>query len=266
MYKRPYRITKLVKGEFQDIEDTILVERPIVIEVENSPIVTIIGLPKDLKELAVGFIFTSGIIDSIEDITKIEDDMMEYKISVFLDEKSKERLNGFETETYNRVIKTTCGIPSFWRDLIADSINRSEEKLVDIKIPSSIIFKSMVKMQTETNLFRETGGCHGAALFDVEGNLLCVMEDVGRHNAIDKVIGSALLNDIKLKNTFLCSTGRLTGDAVLKAARSQIPVLASLSAAVESGVRVAFSYGLTLLGFVRGSKMNIYSRPDRITV
>jgi FdhD protein len=119
-------------------------------------------------------------------------------------------------------------------------------------------------MQTETQLFRKTGGCHGAAIFNLNGKLLGVKEDIGRHNAIDKVIGELLLKDIDFERTFLATTGRLTGDSVLKAIRANIPLVASLSAAIESGISFAFAYGQTLIGFVRGSKMNIYTRSDRI--
>ena len=119
-------------------------------------------------------------------------------------------------------------------------------------------------MQTTTPLYRETGGCHGAALFDMEGSLLSVKEDIGRHNAIDKVIGEMLLKKQDFENVFLTSTGRLTGDSVLKAIRAKIPIVASLSAAIESGIRLAVGYGITLIGFARGSRMNIYSHPERI--
>ena len=134
------------------------------------------------------------------------------------------------------------------------------------QILAKIIFSSIVEMQKNTHLFRETGGCHGAAIFDLNGNLISIKEDIGRHNAIDKVIGELLINNDSLKDKILTTTGRLTGDSVLKAARANIPILASLSAAVESGIRIAFAYGITLIGFVRGSSMNIYSRPDRIVI
>lgn len=119
-------------------------------------------------------------------------------------------------------------------------------------------------MQKETKLFRETGGCHGAAIFDFNGNLLAIKEDIGRHNAIDKVIGELIIKKTPFDEIFLTSTGRLTGDSVLKAIRANIPIMASLSAPVESGIKLAFAYGLTLIGFARGAKMNIYSFPDRI--
>ena len=93
---------------------------------------------------------------------------------------------------------------------------------------------------------------------------MSVKEDIGRHNAIDKVIGEIILNNHKTSNIILTSTGRLTGDCVLKAIRAKIPILASLSAAIESGIRLAFAYGITLIGFVRGARMNIYTHPERI--
>jgi len=141
-----------------------------------------------------------------------------------------------------------------------DILNLNTEFVVS----SELIFSSMIEMQKNTILFRETGGCHGAAIFDLNGTLITVKEDIGRHNAIDKVIGALLLKKEPFNNKILTSTGRLTGDSVLKAVRAQIPIVASLSAAIESGIRLADSYGITLIGFVRGKKMNIYTHPKRI--
>ena len=121
-------------------------------------------------------------------------------------------------------------------------------------------------MQRETHLYKETGGCHGAAIFDSNGKILSVKEDIGRHNAIDKVIGDLLLLGKKFNDKILISTGRLTGDSVLKAIRAKIPIVASLSAAIESGIRLAFAYGITLIGFVRGARLNIYTHPERIKI
>jgi len=266
MFKRTYKIKKLQKGEIRDLEDVILIEMPITIKINNDPMVTIICLPRDIKELAIGFLFTSGFIDSIEEIVELEVDKIENEVHITLDKKKADSIKDFETSSYNRVIKTSCGIPSVWRDLILNSISKTTETFRDIKVPQGLIFKCIIKMQSQTTLFKETGGCHGSALFDLNGNLINLFEDIGRHNAIDKVIGSALINNINLTTTILCSTGRLTGDSVLKAVRSQIPILASISAPIESGVRIAFSYGVTLIGFVRGNKMNIYSHPERIIV
>jgi FdhD protein len=101
-------------------------------------------------------------------------------------------------------------------------------------------------------------------LYTSEGKLITYAEDIGRHNAVDKVIGTVALKNIGFSDKFLASSGRLTGDIVLKAARVGIPVLASLSAAVSSGVEAARLTGLTLIGFVRGTRMNVFTHPERV--
>jgi len=114
--------------------------------------------------------------------------------------------------------------------------------------------------------FRKTGGVHVAALYSGGGELMSYAEDVGRHNAVDKVIGVCALRKSDFSQCFLASSGRLTGDIVLKAARMRIPLVASLAAPVDSGVEVAKRTGLTLIGFVRGSRMNVFTFPERIIV
>lgn len=267
MYKRKVNITRVKKNEKSEEIDTVLIETPIDIFINSEPLVNIVCLPESLKELAVGFIYSVGIIDSYKDIKGLEVNELEGNVHVDLIDSIEINLNKFEMDPVSRVIDTTCGIPSPWRTYIKDIIHKSKEAITlkkASKIPSEIIFKSIVKMQTKTELFRETGGCHGAALFDYKGKMISVKEDIGRHNAIDKVIGEMIIKASEINNLFLTTTGRLTGDSVLKAIRAEIPIVASLSAAIESGIRLAFAYGITLIGFVRGGRMNIYSHPERI--
>ncbi len=112
--------------------------------------------------------------------------------------------------------------------------------------------------------FRKTGGVHVAALYSAKGELVALSEDVGRHNAVDKVIGVGTAKKLDFENLFLALSGRLTGDIVLKAARMRIPIVASMAAAVDSGVEAAQLTGITLIGFVRGKRMNVYTYPERI--
>ena len=268
MYQRKVNITKIHKGALKEEIDLVLIESPIDIVVNSEPLVNIICLNKDLKELTAGFLFSIGIINTIEDISKIKIDQVEGKVYVEL-EKSLDLSKILEMNPVSRVIDTTCGIPSPWRNLIKDKleeVNNSDHSKGSITIDSDIIFSAMVKMQKETPLFKETGGCHGAAIFDLKGNLVAANEDIGRHNAIDKVIGALLFKKEPFNNKILTSTGRLTGDSVLKAVRTQIPIVASLSAAIESGIRLAFSYGITLIRFARGKRMNIYTNSKRIKI
>ena len=268
MYQRKVNITKIHKGVIKEEIDLVLIESPIDIVVNSEPLVNIICLNKDLKELTAGFLFSIGIINTIDDIFKIKVDQVEGKVYVEL-EKSLDLSKILEMNPVSRVIDTTCGIPSPWRNLIKEKLIETDDILnlnTQFIVSSELIFSSLIEMQKNTQLFRETGGCHGAAIFDAEGNLIAVSEDIGRHNAIDKVIGALLLKKESFNNKILTSTGRLTGDSVLKAVRAQIPIVVSLSAAIESGIRLASSYGITLIGFARGKRMNIYTNPKRIKI
>jgi FdhD protein len=269
LFRRKVNITRIRKGKKEETEDIILYETPIDIHVNSKPLVNIICLAKDLKELSIGFLFSIGIINSMEDIKVIKIDELENSIFVELDDDIDYNLEELDINPVSRVIDTTCGIPSPWRNVIKKTLEKSNIKdniksKDSISIKASTIFTAIKQMQISTPLYRETGGCHGAGIFDVKGTMLSVKEDIGRHNAIDKVIGEMLLKHYKFDEVFLTSTGRLTGDSVLKAVRAKIPIVASLSAAIESGVRLAFGYGITLIGFVRGARMNIYSHPNRI--
>lgn len=269
MFKRKVNITRINKQEKENLQDIILIESPIDIFINSEPLVNIICLPKDLKELVFGFLFSVGIIDSVNDVKDIKISELENNIFVELQNTVDFKIEDIDMNPVSRVVDTTCGISSPWRKLIKNRLDEAKvkEKLWSedtIKIKSDIIFSAIKKMQINTPLYRETGGCHGAAIFDFKGNLFAVKEDIGRHNAIDKVIGEMLLKKQNFENVFLTSTGRLTSDSVLKAIRAKIPIVASFSAAIESGIKLAFAYGITLIGFARGARMNIYTHPERI--
>jgi len=269
LYKRKVNITRVKRDQKSEKIDVVLIESAIDIIVNSKSIVNIVCLPDNLKELAIGFIYSIGIINSINDIKMIKIDELESKIFIDLKDSLNVDLDILNLSSVNRVIDTTCGIPSPWREPIKNLIKESKQSSLikkDIEISSKTIFSSIIEMQKQTTLFRETGGCHGAAIFDLNGTALSVKEDIGRHNAIDKVIGDLLIRKENLNNKLLTTTGRLTGDCVLKAVRARIPILASLSAAIESGIRLAFAYGITLIGFVRGNKMNIYTHSSRVKI
>ncbi len=269
MFKRKVKIFKIKKDKQEEVEDIVLYETPIDLYVNSKQLVNIICLAKDLKELSVGFLFSIGIIESIKDIKEINVNELENSIFVNLRENSKFDIEKLDINPVSRVVDTTCGISSPWRNVIKECLDKTNIKAAinakdNMRINASTIFSAIKEMQIKTPLYRETGGCHGAAIFDINGDLLSVKEDIGRHNAIDKVIGEMLLKEHDFENVFLTSTGRLTGDSILKVIKAKIPIVASLSAAIESGIRLAFAYGITLIGFVRGSRMNIYTHPDRI--
>ncbi|MBD3194061.1 MAG: formate dehydrogenase accessory sulfurtransferase FdhD [Candidatus Lokiarchaeota archaeon] len=268
MYKRKVPITRIHGNEKKTIEDEVLIEKPVDIYVNSESLVNIICLPNNLKDLAVGFLYSIGIINHLKDIENIEIDEMKYKIDIKLRKNINFDSNSLQISPVSRVVDTTCGISSPWRDSIKktlDTKNISDEISNQTeKVKAAQIYAAIKKMQINTKLYRGTGGCHGAAAFNHKNEILSIREDIGRHNAIDKVIGDLIQKKISFHNLILTSTGRLTGDSVLKAIRAKFPILASLSAGIESGIRLAFAYGITLIGFVRGNRMNIYTHPDRI--
>ena len=170
------------------------------------------------------------------------------------------------SQSFTRLVLTACGSPDYWPlSKLIDRLNL--QKLpIDLKIKAEIVSVAVRRLNTLAETFRKTGGVHIAALYSSKGELLTFAEDVGRHNAVDKVIGVYALKKGDFSQCFLASSGRLTGDIVLKAARMGIPVVASLSAAVDSGIEVAKRINLTLIGFVRGQRMNVFTFPERIVI
>jgi FdhD protein len=135
-----------------------------------------------------------------------------------------------------------------------------------LKVKAEVVFNSVNQLNFKAEVFRQTGGVHAAAIYKADGSLVALAEDVGRHNAVDKVIGMAALKQISFGECFLTSTGRLSGDIVFKASKVGLPIVASLGAALDSGIAMAEAANLTLAGFVRGKRMNIYNAPKRIIV
>ncbi|TFF99220.1 MAG: formate dehydrogenase accessory sulfurtransferase FdhD [Promethearchaeota archaeon] len=269
MFKREIPITKIKDNKKLEKFDTVLIEKSFTLFVNSHGLVNIVCLPKDLKELGVGFLFSLGIIESKEDLKDVDVDFEKGRIEIMLMKHVDFNIEQIRLNPISRVTSTDTGLTTPWRDILRDVLDKriplqfSDE---DYVLHNSIIFSAIKQMQEKTKLFKATGGAHGAAIFDIEGNLLTIKEDIGRHNAIDKVIGDFILREISFRRTFLTSTGRLTGDSLLKAIMAEFPVFASVSAAVESGINLAFDYGITLIGFVRESRMNIYTHPNRINI
>ncbi|MEM3560322.1 MAG: formate dehydrogenase accessory sulfurtransferase FdhD, partial [Nitrososphaerota archaeon] len=135
---------------------------------------------------------------------------------------------------------------------------------LDFKINFEKILLAFKKLNEETLIYRKTGGTHAAALFNELAELIYLAEDVGRHNAIDKVIGKAAIDNLNYEKVFLATTGRQTIEMILKAIRVRIPIVASISAPTEKSIEIADKYGLTLICFVRGNRFNIYTHDERI--
>jgi len=245
-------------GKAQRAFDYVAVERPLFVYLNKIHYATIYSSPTQLKELAVGHVLSEGIIKSIREIGNItlgKDSVCRLKLKANVNLENRLKLS----TPFSRVILSACGTSQPYQ-----FIGKLPRITSALKVNAKVIIESVRQLNFMADTFRKTGGVHIATIYKSDGNLVSFAEDVGRHNAVDKVIGACALDKIDFDNCFLAVSGRLTGDMVLKAGRVGIPIVASLAAALDSGVTLAEDLGLTLVGFVRGKRMNIYTFPERI--
>jgi len=252
-------------GKVKHTTDLVAEETPLHIFLNNTHFVTILCSPHQLKELALGHVLSEGIVKSRKEIRNIlfEEEKQICRIQFKSDIDIKEKIE--LARPFSRLITSSCSPSDYW----------PFPKLVDrIKLPkasSNLVVKAEIISSCVKNLnfaaetFRKTGGVHVATLHEENGDLLALAEDVGRHNAVDKVVGIRALKNLGFSKCFLALSGRLTGDMVLKAARMGLPIIASQAAAIKSGIEVAKHCKITVIGFARGKRMNIYAYPERVT-
>jgi len=243
--------------------DFVAEETPIHIFLNQTHYVSILCSPNQLKELAIGHLLSEGILKSTDEIreTRLEKGG---KCLVRLKSEIDAEKRFCISQPFARLIVSACGSPDYWP--LSKLIDRlSLVKLnLGLTVEAKVISESVKRLNTLAERFRKTGGVHVAALYSAKGELSALSEDVGRHNAVDKVIGVGTAKKLDFENLFLALSGRLTGDIVLKAARMKIPIVTSMAAAINSGVEAAQLTRITLIGFVRGKRMNVYTYPERI--
>lgn len=254
---RKFRAVRIKEGKRQDIEEKVVREAVLRIFLNEKEIVALSCTPCDLTYLAAGFLLSEGFLGDVTEIEKV--DSSEAKVVVHTREPRKvgeeSRLKGVLTSGCGRG-KTFAS----WED-----IDPLEDTLIDLDLSfsSDEIHKIMSQFQQRSRLFMETAGVHGAALATGDGILL-FNEDIGRHNAVDKVLGESFLKGIDLKDKFLVISGRVSSDIVSKLWNSGLSLVVSRTAPTSLAVEMAQRLGITVVGFVRGGRMNIYSYPVRI--
>jgi FdhD protein len=251
--------------------ETLVVEEPMEIRVNGSPITVTMRTPGSDIELAQGFLLTEGIITRRDDVLAVRycrgsagpDGANTYNV---LDVTLAPGVAMPDVDvTRNFYTTSSCGVCG---KASLDAV-RLISKHGPGDDPSMVAAETLSampeKLRDAQKVFASTGGLHGAALFDLDGTMLAVREDIGRHNAVDKVIGWALEQDrIPLSATVLLVSGRASFELTQKAVMAGIPVLAAVSAPSSLAVDLAGQSGLTLVAFLRGASMNVYTRPDRI--
>lgn len=250
-------IVSLKKGESaQHTEDIIIKEQRIALYLNGKKLLSTMSLPKEQDAHAVGFLMSEGVIESIDDITHLS--IAKDGFSVYVEAKiNEENINNLFHE---KTLTSGCCV-----GVSANFEGKIIEKFIstDLHLSKERLWELIENFERNTDLFEKTGCVHKAILVFEDGSELA-SEDVGRHNAIDKVVGKARLKGIDTSRAILVVSGRLSMEMVIKAAMHNIAIVISRSATTELGVKSAQLLGVTLVGFARGGRCNIYTHSYRI--
>jgi len=231
-------------------------EVPLTIEVNGRELATLLCSPEHLKNLVTGFLFTNGLIQNLSQQKSLTIDTERWKAGVKIEG------DGFADDLmFKRIYTSGCGKGVIFHNPL-DLINRV--KIVsDFNVKNEFIREFMKIFQKQSQEHQLTHGIHSSALASRD-KILISRDDIGRHNAIDKVIGEALYTNVGFTDKILLTSGRISSEILSKALRCRMPVLAAIGAPTNQAVKLARQVGLTIVGLVRGAKMFVYSGEERI--
>ena len=263
---REHRALRWNRGTTSERAEKLAVEEPLEIRLAGRRFTLTMRTPGHDEELAAGFLFAEGFINDATELGEIrrvrgrkgapEPNAIDVILNVPAD-GLRARLKR------NFVMSSSCGVCG---KTSIDSIRRRVTPPADTaRVAPATLLALSEKLRAGQRVFAATGGLHGAAVFSLDGTMLAIREDVGRHNAVDKVIGYALTNAmVPLARNIMMVSGRLSFEIVQKAAAAGVPILAAVSAPSSLAVELAEEIGTTLVGFLRDGSFNIYTRPERI--
>ena len=246
--------------------DLVVAEEPLEIRIGGESLVVTMRTPGDDLDLAVGLLFTEGVIRSMADVAALAhggDAVGRDRENVV--EVTAAHGRALEAAGARRVLRATAACGLCGKESIAAVRKRIPPVADDTRVPLSIVLALPAAVRAAQPVFAATGGLHAVGLFRPDGALVTVREDVGRHNAVDKVIGARLRDGAtSLAGSVMLLSGRAGFELVQKAAVARVPVLCSVSAPSALAVDLADEVGMTLVGFVRGGSANVYTHPRRI--
>jgi FdhD protein len=239
--------------ESRQIRRPVVREAPWTIHVNGQELVTLFCTPDKLNFLVLGFLASEGFIEGLDDVLLLrvcED--QEGVIDVTLSAQEPPPRG-------HPSVLSGCG-----RGITFDDLSGSQPKIESsLQVAGPEIVRLMRELRGQSSIHRAAGGTHASALSDGE-RLLVLAEDIGRHNTLDKIRGECLFHGIQTKDRLLLTTGRISSEMVSKAAKMEVPIVASRSTPTDLAVKLARDWQMTIVGYVRGGMMNLYSRPDRV--
>ncbi|MGW7407731.1 formate dehydrogenase accessory sulfurtransferase FdhD [Streptomyces sp. NPDC054833] len=267
------KVIRIRDGAVSTRPDTLVAEEPLEIRLNGKPLAITMRTPGDDFALAAGFLVSEGVLAAASDLQNIV-----YCAGATVDGSNTYNVVDVRTApdvavpdiTLERNVYTTsscglCGKASL--DAVRTTTRWPVSDTPPVRIEPALLASLPDRLRESQRVFDRTGGLHAAALFTEDGELLDIREDVGRHNAVDKLVGRALQNgDLPLSRTILLVSGRASFELAQKAVMAGIPVLAAVSAPSSLAVDLAAETGLTLVGFLRGSSMNVYAGEHRLAL
>jgi len=254
-------------GHWQDNRDALTVEEPFEIVVlegsREQTIAVTMRTPGNDSELALGFLLSEGLIRVPENVHSITENV-ENRVNVVVDAETFSRVESSEGLHRRSFVNSSCGVcgRTSMEWLKEKRFQRIEEKFT---ISGEWLLKLPEKLRAGQAVFGSTGGLHAAAIIDRGGDCIVVREDVGRHNAVDKVLGWLFQHDVwPASSHVMMVSGRLSYEIVQKALSAGLPIVAAVSAPSNLAVKIGHEWGMTLVGFLRKDRFNVYSCPERI--
>ena len=274
-----YKVLKYNSGKFENIEDLISIEEPLEISIKfkekDDWIKRILSItmrtPGDDKDLVRGFLFNEQLIKNIKDIDTIEsfgDEVGQYNIQ----NKILATLNNSENINISKIKRdfitnSSCGVCGKSSLDALEIIKQNKTNPDQPKISKEVIIKSPTILRENQSEFSKTGGIHASGLFNSNGDLISVKEDVGRHNALDKLIGCTLFNgQINPLTQFITCSGRLNFELVQKVLMTDIGIMIGVGAPTSLAIDLANKFDITLIGFVKKDSFNIYTNNKKVIV
>ena len=268
----PWRIWRLADHRVEAVEGGVVVEEPLEIRLNEDPVAVLMRSPGMEKELAAGFCLGEGFVSDLMDIALVRHcgrvgpgdaaegdalDVSRNRVDVTL---MPDVSMASEPGDVVQLIRSGCGRAGV--SVLLENLKPVEAKLT---VSMETLQRIPGQITRQQAAYRMAGGVHAAAVFDVQGRVIVVCEDIGRHNALDKAAGYCLLRGISLQDKMVVSTGRASYDMVSKAVRLGVPIVASISSPTSLAVELAESLNCTLLGYLRGKTLNIYTHRWRVS-
>ncbi len=254
---KEFHIVKWGSGKREKARVSIPREIPLTIYLNQVSLVTILATPSQLKELAVGFLFSEGFLKDRDDLERVELRQGEVRV------ESRDKKAGLSRLLDQKTLGLTSGCGKGVTFSHASSLKGTKKLTSRFTVSPDRLSGLMKMMFSRASLYRRGGGIHCSALCDRKG-IIAFSEDIARHNTIDKVLGKCFLEGIETKDKIILTSGRISSEMFLKTIRARVPLIASHTSPTSLPVELGERFGVTVIGYLRAGKMKIYTHPWRI--